>query len=270
MRFTVYKKTVFFSFIFFLISTTLCFGSTVSDIADNYYDDASQYVKNEMSNKGVFNPVEFASFKGYKGDGSFVEGPARVGDWFGYIIGVIPAIALSEPFRLFNILSDEGNGIGEYTLYGTTKTFGCLFGGPSFILKGIFWDAPVWVYSSIFGSKPASKPSAEHEIKPKPIVHEKAEEELPSSADKWQPKEIKPPAITSISAKPAMLIAEETPSEKEELAIKEKSVTQTPKTSVTTKRFVDPEKDKITKDDETSWSSSPDLPDWVKKEMGKE
>ncbi len=289
MRLPVYIKTVYFSFLFFSLFTISCLGIVV-DIKN--VSNESEVLKNEKLNGGTFNSVEYCSFKLYKGDGSFVEAPAYVGDWTGYLIGLVPAIAITIPFRLLGILDDEGDEIGLYTLYGTTKTFGCLFGGPSFIFKGIFWDAPIWLYSSTFGSQRASEASVKPAIEPtKPVIKKIAEDEVPVLGHGWAPVQVKPPEITSISAKPSMLLdmyASAAKSKKDGKlsavkdgtlksvlsAVEHETVTVTPvqdeQTSPMTKRLIDnkePIKDKLTKDDETSWSSPPPLPDWVKEEM---
>ena len=288
MRLLVHTKTVFFSFLFFIFFTISCLGVIV-DIKNVSNDNESEVLKNEKLNGGTFNSVEYCSFKLYKGSGSFVEAPAYVGDWTGYLIGLAPAIAITIPFRLFGILDDEGDEIGLYTLYGTTKTFGCLFGGPSFIFKGIFWDAPIWVYSSTFGSQPASEASVKPAIEPtKPVIKKITEDEIPVLGHGWEPVQVKPPEITSISAKPSMLLDMYASAAKSKndgdqgsvkdgtlksilSAVEDETVTVSPvqdeKTSPMTKELSIPVKDKLTKDDETSWSSPPPLPNWVKEEM---
>ena len=115
MRLIVYKK-LFFYFLFFILSF-VC----LADNTESLEKEDAVFIANEKANQGLFNPVEYSSFKGYKGEGGFVEAPARVGDWTGYIIGVLPAAVITEPFRLVPIAGYEGNNIGEYTLYGTTK-----------------------------------------------------------------------------------------------------------------------------------------------------
>ena len=218
----MYKKAVFFSFLFFLLSALLCFGEFVGS-EDSAMVNESEFIKNEKSNGGVFNSVEYASFKGYRGDGSFVEAPARVGDWTGYIIGVLPAVIITEPIRLLSIQDYEGENIGVYTLYGTTKFFGCLFGGPSFILKGIFYDVPVWIYTSIFGRQAVSTSWVQHEEEIiKPVVETKTEEEKDVSYYRWNPEEFSQSEITSISIKPSMLTNKETFEKKKRLTAKAK------------------------------------------------
>ena len=257
MRLIVSKKNIYFSFFFFLISTTLCFGNTVSKIANNDYNDASQSFISEKENYCTFNPVTYSSFKGYKGDGSFVEGPAHVGDWTGYIIGIVPAIALSEPFRLIPILSDEGDGIGMYTLYTTTKTFGCLFGGPSFVLKAIFWDAPIWVYTSINGGHSSSTSRV------KPAVKAKTVKDTTYKIYGRRQENVRKHQITSISAKPSML--------KKQQALEEQSNNEGGEVFAKPALTETFSSEKIiTKDDETSWTTSPELPNWVKKEIEKD
>ena len=264
MRLTVYKKTVYFFLLSFLLFSFSSYGSSTPAVEN----DTQQYIDNEKSNDGIFNPVEYLSFKGYKGDGSFVEAPAHVGDWTGYIIGVLPAILITEPFRLLSIGSNEGNSIGVNILYGTTKTFGCLFGGPSYILQGLFWDIPIW----IFGGESGSQPSINNETKTSIPVAKKQKKENESIYHyKWEPKQIKPPVITSITAKPSMLRNVEVSAKKpvtEKVAKKQKEPTPIMASQVIDNQI--PIKDKITKEDETSWSSPPPLPDWVKKEMDNE
>jgi hypothetical protein len=294
----VSKKTIPFSILLFFF-TILCLGNYANGKKNNEIDETKHisksilfpksqtshqsqtnieqtHNKNEPSytekvkaNSDIFNPVDYCSFKGYKDSGSFVEAPAHVGDWTGYIIGVFPAIIITEPFRLVPIYGYEGDNIGEYTLYGTTKTFGSLFGGPSFVLKRIFWDTPIWIYSSIFENQHASKPSIEHKKRLiKPVTEKKTEEIKPAIIHKWQLEQGRHSEVESISAKPLML-------EKSGIEVKEeKPVIKKPSEQVSIikeQSFYD--KSSIeggtTKYDETSWTSPPPLPDWVNKEMNK-
>lgn len=243
-----------------------------NNIEQAHNKNGSSYAKNVKANSDTFNPVNYCSFKGYKNSGSFVEVPAHVGDWTGYIIGVFPAIIITEPFRLVPIYGYEGDNIGEYILYGTTKTFGCLFGGPSFILKGIFWDAPIWVYSSISGNQPVSKSPVKHEDK-KPVrsvAQKKSEAVTPVSYHKWQSEKVKHPGITSISAKPFMLEKSDVSAKRDKPIVK-KSKRQVLPPNMSKQLFYDntSAKDETSKYDETSWSSPPPLPDWVNKEIDK-
>jgi hypothetical protein len=213
--------------------------------------------QNRKANNGVFNPIEFAAFQGYKGDGSFVESPAYAGDVAGYVIGVVPAVVISEPFRLIYRFSDTGDVVGEYTLYTTTKSFGCVFGGPSFLLKGVFYDAPVWLFSSIFGS---SQPASKVVSSPQSIQEMPKKEVVPVPPVKQ--KKVETPEITSISAKPSALKPQSLISEKAEKT----SAQQEQPTKITPGQSPQAGTAETTNEDETSWNSPPPLPDWIKKE----
>ena len=205
-----YIKTALFSLVLLLLPASLCFGKFVTIGSSTI--GKSELAKNIESNEGNFDPVEYVSFKGYQGDGSFVEAPARVGDWTGYLIALLPAIIITEPIRLVSILDYEGDDIGAYMLYGTTKFFGCLFGAPSFILKGFFYDFPSWTYSSLFGSQTTS-PSRVQDQKSSiitPALQPKTDKDEDISYFRWQPEQLPQLETPSISIKPSMLTKQKT------------------------------------------------------------
>ncbi len=268
MRFTVYKR-LFIYLLGFLFSF-ICLADNIESLEKN---DAV-FIANEKANQGLFNPVEYSSFKLYKGEGGFVEAPARVGDWTGYIIGVLPAAVITEPFRLIPIAGYEGNNIGEYTLYGTTKTFGCLFGGFPFIFKSAFYDFPVWVFSS------GNNKSVDKSLAASKEEQEKIFKEIQNIENKKWDMDTEPKIqIRAISIKSNMLKINE-----EALIAKgfipdttKESKKQTSNASVKTKPNSLQElfESKVSSGQEMStekkpqWDSSPELPDWVKEEINK-
>ena len=269
----MYKKCSFLVFLFFF--TSLCFADNNIQSENNLNISTSAIAQNKKANNGIFNPIEFASFQGYKGDGWFVEHPAYAGDVVGYVIGVVPAAIISEPFRLIFRFSSTGDVVGEYTLYGTTKTFGCLFGGPSFLLKGAFYDIPIWIYSSIFGTSSPSKPQPKQEAKTiKPAVTIQRERPIPAST---VTQKIEHPVITSISAKPSMLVSTTTEKSSRSEKIKKAPKKVEQPAPVMTKPMLEseipptsaPDNSEVPKSDKTSWSTPPPLPDWVKQEIKK-
>lgn len=91
----------------------------------------------------AYNPLKIAGYKGYEGEGSFVEGASHAGDVTGiFIVGTLAA-AITEPTRLFFPNAEFNDEMGYYITKGGTKGFGCVFGAVPWCLKKLFHD--LWV-----------------------------------------------------------------------------------------------------------------------------
>lgn len=139
-----------------------------------------------------YHSIDNVAFKGYDKEGAFVEDPAYIGDVTGYLITLLPAMVVSEPFRLCFNMDETADDVGYYMIEGTTKAFGCIYGGPSYGFKKAFWDFPCWVFS---GGKNDSEtkqiPAIESKRLPASAVdHTDSDSALP----KWLDKDLSKPS----------------------------------------------------------------------------
>ncbi len=211
-----------------------------------------------------FNPVNYAKFQGYNGEGSFVENPAHVGDYFGYIIAMLPAEIITEPQRILNydIQSDK---LGAAIMTGSTKTFGAVFGGPSYGLKAVFYDFPINCCNLITGNSSNNSElnkTSTSIIAQKPLTdHEKKALGLPDKTNKKDENKINQQSNSENTTQPETTSNEKntnlTPSEMKDLGISYKQ-----------KLTPDEEKQKQINDfaeeesSSSSWSQPP-LPEWI-------
>lgn len=85
----------------------------------------------------------------YEEEGPFVESPAEVGAVIGWFISIPPALILSSPSII--IQSDDYYKYSmKYTLMCIGKPFSFLFGAPSYLLKKVFWDGPIYLWDVIY------------------------------------------------------------------------------------------------------------------------
>lgn len=93
--------------------------------------------------------LQLTTFPLYEGEGSFVEAPAEVGATVGFFIGVPPAFILGSPGFIFgqNDYTEYACGI---TLIVIGQPFSFLFGAPSYILKKLFWDGPIFLWDVVY------------------------------------------------------------------------------------------------------------------------
>lgn len=111
-------------------------------------------------NTFAYNPLKIAGYKGYEGEGNFVEGASHAGDVVGIsIVGPVAAV-VTEPTRLFFPNAEFNDEVGYCIVKGGTKGFGCIFGAIPWCLKKVFHD--IWV-----GYTPVIK----HEV-PEKIPHQ--------------------------------------------------------------------------------------------------
>jgi len=110
--------------IFFFFTFLLCFS-----------------IASSLSARQYFNPINYESYQGYNGAGAFVENSTYAGDVTGYLLGIGVGIVVSEPFRLFNYdyFADD---IATDIISGCTKGLGATFGGPSYFCRWIFYGTP--------------------------------------------------------------------------------------------------------------------------------
>ena len=94
-----------------------------------------------LSARQYFNPINYEAYQGYKGAGNFVENSTYAGDVTGYLLGITIGIVVSEPLRLFNY-DYEGDDIAAYIISGCVKGFGATFGGPSYFFHWMFYGTP--------------------------------------------------------------------------------------------------------------------------------
>ena len=124
-----------------------------------------------ISAYGYFNSVERVRFHGFDGEGYFVEGSSYAGSFTGYIFGILPALIITEPQRIWNY--DQGSDrLGVSILSGFSKTFSVFSGGFPYLLKKGFWDFPKWI---VVGS---DKNRDYYEFKPAPAPEVKADPRL--------------------------------------------------------------------------------------------
>ncbi len=87
------------------------------------------------------DPVTAFGFKGYEGEGEFVETPALVGNITGTAVGLITG---GSVYWLVRPIFGENNAdaVLVNTMLVTTKPMGAIAGAPFYIAKKILWDAP--------------------------------------------------------------------------------------------------------------------------------
>jgi len=212
-----------------------------------------------------FNPVNYAKFQGYNGDGSFVETPANVGNYFGYIIAILPAEIITEPQRILNydIQSDE---LGAAIMTGSTKTFGAIFGGPSFGLKAVFYDFPIVCGNLLIGESANSNESNKKNstiISQKPLTDN--EKKALGMTDKENKKSVK--NSNNISKQNNLNNQAEppaTPNDKTLNPTEMKDLGISYKKEITPAEEKEKQLDEFAEDENNSSSwSQPSLPEWI-------
>ena len=90
---------------------------------------------------------QLTTFPFYEDESAFVESPTAVGGVVGYFIGMPPALILASPGILFEANNYIKYVMG-YTLICIGQPISFLFGTPSYILKKVFWDGPIFLWNS--------------------------------------------------------------------------------------------------------------------------